>query len=178
MKKRMLHRIHVKLLTLAGPAVDVRSNGSRPACELSNFYPHEFIFDGIRCGSMEGFLQALKKNDPERQRLVCSLSRREAKMRSTDTWKKEQTVYWCGRAYNRHGYRFQFLLRRAFREMLKQCYRFRDALLATGNKRIFHTLGNTDPHSTILMEKELCTILTELRDELRHDYKQTCDKRQ
>ena len=49
--------------------------------------------------------------------------------------------------------------------MLKQCPKFREALMATGNKRLYHTIGNTNPHDTILTEKELCAILTELRNE-------------
>ncbi len=150
---------------MMGLALDIHSKASWPSYALSNFYPHSFEFDGVRCGSMEGFLQSLKSNGRGRQILVCALSKKEAKLRSTDTWKKEQDVYWNGKVYNRHGYRFQFLVRRAYRAMLKQCPKFREALMATGNKRLYHTIGNTNPHDTILTEKELCAILTELRNE-------------
>lgn len=115
---------------------------------------------------MEGFLQAIKTNNLERQKMVCTLSKREAKMRSTDTWKKEQNVFWNGHSFNRHGNQFQFLIRRAYRSMLKQCPKFREALLATGNKILYHTIGKSDPYDTILTEKEFCTILMELRKEL------------
>lgn len=162
----ILHKAKVKVLTWLGLALNIHSKGKWPSYALSNFYPHEFEFDGVTCGSMEGFLQSLKTNDLKRQILVCGLSKKDAKMRSTDTWKKEQTVYWKGRAYNRHGNQFQFLLRRAYRAMLKQCPKFADALKATANRQLFHTIGNTNSHDTILTEKELCTILTELRSEL------------
>lgn len=166
MNTRIFHKVYVKILVLLGLAIDIHSKGKWPSYALSNFYPHEFMFNGVKCGSMEGFLQAIKTENPDRQRMVCSLSKKEAKMRSTDTWKKEQNLFWDGKTYNRHGFRFQFLIRRAYREMLKQSPKFREALLATGTKRLFHTIGNTNPHDTILTERELCDILTELRTEL------------
>lgn len=166
MTQRLVHKVYVRVLTWLGFAIDIHSKGKWPSCALSNFYPHEFDFEGVHCGSIEGFLQSLKTNDIERQILVCGLSKKEAKMRSTDTWKKEQNVFWNGHIYNRHGNQFQFLVRRAYRTMMKQCPKFREALKATGTKRIFHTIGNPNPHDTILTEQELCDILTELRTEL------------
>lgn len=161
------HILKVKILCLLGLALDIHSKGKWPSYALSNFYPHSFEFEGVHCRSMEGFLQSLKTNDKERQVMVCALSKKEAKQRSTDTWKKEQNVYWNGKVYNRHGYQFQFLIRRAYRAILNQCPKFREALVATGGKRLYHCIGNPNPHDTILTEKELCTILTELRSELK-----------
>lgn len=160
---RILHKVKVKVLTWLGLAIDIHSKGKWPSYALSNFYPYEFTFDGVKCGSIEGFLQSLKTNDVRLQEIVCGLSKKEAKKRSTDTWKKEQNVYWKGRTYNRHGNQFQFLVRRAYRAMLKENPKFRDALLATGAKQLFHTIGNPNPHQTILTEKEFHDILTELR---------------
>ncbi len=166
MKRHIFNKVKVKVLVWLGLAIDIHSSGKYPSYMLSNFYPHEFEFDGMKCGSMEGFLQSLKTNDVKRQEFVCGLSKKEAKIRSTDTWTKEQNVYWKGRTYNRHGYQFQFLLRRAYRAMLKQCPKFHEALVSTGTKKLYHSIGKTDPHDTILTEKELCDILTELRSEL------------
>lgn len=166
MSKRLVHKIYVKNLTWLRLAVDIHSKGKWPSYALSNFYPHEFDFEGVRCGSIEGFLQSLKTDDIERQILVCRLSKKEAKMRSTDTWKKEQNVFWNGHQFNRHGNQFQFLVRRVYRAMLKQNPKFREALKATGSKRLYHSIGNPNSHDTILTEKEFCDILTELRNEL------------
>ena len=164
---RDIHILIVKALCLLGLVIDIHSKGRWPSYALSNFYPHSFEFDGVQCGSMEGFLQALKTNDKERQIMVCSLSKKDAKLRSTDTWKKEQNVYWNGRVYNRHGYQFQFLIRRAYRAMLNQCPKFKDALVASGEKKLYHSIGNSNAYDTILTEKELCTILTELRTNIQ-----------
>lgn len=166
MFRSITHKLCVNILCLLGLAVDIQSKGKWPSCALSNFHPHPFVFDDIQCGSMEGFLQSLKTNDKKRQIMVCALSGKKAKQRSTNTWKKEQNVYWNGAVYNRHGFRFQFLVRRAYRAMLKQNPQFRDALAKTGSKRLYHSIGNPDAHDTILTERELCTILTELRNEL------------
>lgn len=165
--KKLIHKIKIKVLCLLGFALDIHSKGKWPSYALSNFHPHSFEFDGVQCESMEGFLQSLKTNDKERQVLVCALSKKEAKQRSTDTWKKEQNIYWNGKVYNRHGYQFQFLIRRAYRAMLNQCPKFRDALVETKEKRLYHSIGNPDAYDTILTERELCTILTELRRELK-----------
>ena len=37
--------------------LEIRSNGLYPSNVLSNMYSNGFCFDGMVCGSMEGFLQ-------------------------------------------------------------------------------------------------------------------------
>lgn len=98
------------------------------------------------------------------QKEICALSGKDAKMRSTDEWKAEQTLYWNGlRSFKRDSDRFQALVRKAYRAMFEQCPKFYEALKASGNKRLYHSIGNPNPKDTILTEKELCDILTELR---------------
>lgn len=157
------HKIKVKLLCWRGKALDIHSKGEWPTNMLSNFYPHNFTFDGIRCGSLEGFLQSLKTNDLEEQIQICALSGKEAKSHSTDTWKQDQTIYWKGQSYYRQGDKYIMLLHRAYRAALEQCKSFRDALAATDNVCLFHTIGNPNACDTILTENELCSILEDLR---------------
>lgn len=45
--------------------MDISSGAGYPASSLSNFAPHEFEIDDIKCASMEGFLQSLKFQNPE-----------------------------------------------------------------------------------------------------------------
>lgn len=162
--KRPFHKLKVKVMCFFGKAIDIHSKGIFPYCTLSNFYPHRFVFDGVDCGSMEGFLQSLKSADPERQIEICRLSRKEAKQAGNDGWKLSQNLYWNGKAYSRHGYEFLGLIKRAYEALYGQSPLFRDALKATGNKRLYHSIGNPDSHDTILTEHEFCTILTALRD--------------
>lgn len=75
-------------------------------------------------------------------------------------------VCWNSVFINRHSEEYQSFIRKVYHAMFDQCTKFREALKATGNKRLFHTIGNPDSHNTILTEKELCDILTELRNEL------------
>ena len=49
--------------------MDIGSGTGYPSANLSNFSPHMFIVDGIKCNSMEGFLQSLKFQDPEKLNL-------------------------------------------------------------------------------------------------------------
>lgn len=61
--------------------MDIGSSTGYPSSVLSNFAPHSFVFDGVKCASMEGFLQSLKFQDPEMQKHVCTLVGRKAKFK-------------------------------------------------------------------------------------------------
>ena len=63
--------------------IDIYSKGDYPADVLSNFYPNEFVIDGVRCGGMEGFLQSLKFKSRKKQDAVAALSGKDAKERRT-----------------------------------------------------------------------------------------------
>lgn len=175
MKTRIFHKAHVTILVWLGVAIDIRSRGKWPKYALSNFYHNSFVLDGISCRSMEGFLQSLKCNHINEQILICKKRGKKAKLfgqhiKGNPCYDFEaRGVFWNETFINRHSLEYQNLLRRAYRAMLDQCPKFREALLATGIKRLYHTIGNTDPHQTILTEKELCDILTELRSELTKD---------
>lgn len=67
--------------------MDIGSGSSYPSCALSNFAPHKFIYDGVECASMEGFLQSLKFSSPEMQAHVCTLVGKSAKFKG-----KKKTV--------------------------------------------------------------------------------------
>lgn len=166
MAARILHKAKVKVLIWLGLAIDISSTDHGPEAILSNFTENHFVYDGVECGGMEGFLQSLKHEDETKQIRVCALFGVRAKRKGTWKWMKNQTVYWKGHSINRHSDEFQSLVRDAFKAMFLQCNKFRDALAATGKKRLFHTMGKQDPHQTFLTEKEFCDILTELRREL------------
>ncbi len=53
--------------------MDIRSNGQYPSGVLSNLCSNGFRFEGMVCGSMEGFLQSLKQQDKDKQRQICSM---------------------------------------------------------------------------------------------------------
>lgn len=160
----MIRRLYTKWLVWRGKAIDIWSKSPYPANVLSNLHPNAFEIDGVKCASMEGFLQSLKYEDVEVQKEICSLSGIEAKERSTSGWQTSQTVYWQGNSIRRPSRQFQDLIERSYFQLYQQNETFRKALLSTKGKNLYHTRGINNPCKTILTENEFCTILTKLRD--------------
>lgn len=144
--------------------LDIRSNGLYPSNVLSNLCSNGFRFDGMICGSMEGFLQSLKRKELDKQRQICSMKGGNARKMSVTSWQTDQIVWWKGKAIDRQGDEYQQLIRHAYQAMFEQNERFRTALMQTGGMILAHTTGEVNPYKTILTPAELCNILTELRD--------------
>jgi len=145
--------------------MEIRSKLDFPAGALTNFAPHAFEIDGIKCASMEGFLQSLIINDEKIQKEICQLVGIEAKnwgIAQDSVWQETQCLWWKGQKYDRHGKGYQELLDRAYAELSKN-ENFKKALLATGDETLTHSIGSSDPYETILTEKEFCDRLMELR---------------
>ena len=144
--------------------LDIRSNGLYPSNVLSNLCSNGFRFDGMICGSMEGFLQSLKRKELDKQRQICSMKGGNARKMSVTSWQTDQIVWWKGKAIDRQGDEYQQLIRHAYQAMFEQNERFRTALMQTRGMILAHTTGEVNPYKTILTPAELCNILTELRD--------------
>ncbi len=178
-----MKKLWIKWLCWRGKAIDIKSNGIYPANILSNLSGNSFYIDNVECKSMEGFLQSLKHHDKTKQRQICSMRGRSAKHQTSNMWKVKQQAYWQGKTIDRQGEEFQQLLRRAYKAMFEQSVRFHDALLLSRGKKLYHSIGENDSYNTILTGKELCRILTEIRD--NEDYKKvvsnqpelTCQRR-
>lgn len=164
---KMMRKLKIKLLCKFGLAVDIHPNGMLPENELSNYYPHRFVFDGVECASMEGFLQSLKYKEPAKQIEICGLIGRAANDRGCENWILNQDLFWKGKQYNRHGWDYQVLLCKAYDAMCTQCKSFRQALKATVKKPLFYSLGEKDPRETVLTASEFIDMLNKLRDRLR-----------
>lgn len=149
--------------------MDIGSGAGYPAGALSNFSPHAFVFEGVECASMEGFLQSLKFDKAHIQVEVCKLVGLAAKFRGkkrNKAWKSRQTLWWKGQAYDRRGREYQDLLDRAYRAMFEQNDSFRRALAAAGKAVLTHSIGCNKESDTVLTEREFCSRLTALRDEI------------
>jgi hypothetical protein len=146
--------------------MDIGSGSGYPSSALSNFSPHAFVFDGVPCASMEGFLQSLKFDKPHIQVEVCKLVGLAAKFRGkkrNKAWKSRQTLWWKGVAYDRHGDAYQELLDGAYNAMCAQSDSFRRALVASGKSVLSHSIGWNKEADTVLTEREFCARLTRLR---------------
>ena len=147
--------------------MDLGSQNEYPSCALSNFAAHEFYLDGVRCASMEGFLQSLKCKNPEMQKHICSLIGIAAKRagRERNDWKKRQKLYWQGKSYDRRSVFYQQLLDRAY-DALGENPGFRKALKAAGNAVFTHSVGKRKEGETVLTVQEFCSRLNRLRSKI------------
>lgn len=145
-------------------SLDVGSKGY-PSSSLNNLTAHPFVLDSNDCGSMEGFLQSLKFDNPIVQKDVCKLSGIAAKNRgkTRDNWKLHRKLWWLGDPYDRFGDEYQHLLDRAYLELARQSAKFREALLATGKSAITYTEGKSKEAETPLTQDEFCHRLIRLR---------------
>lgn len=147
--------------------MNIGSGCGWPGSALSNFAGHGFVFDGIECASMEGFLQSLKFDKPHIQVEVCKLIGKAAKHRGkarNKAWRQAQTLWWKGAAISRHSPEYMRLLWLAYCCMFNQCPAFSSALMATKGMRLTHSIGSSNSSETVLTEREFCGILTRIRD--------------
>ncbi|MBQ0058000.1 MAG: hypothetical protein KBT20_10135 [Bacteroidales bacterium] len=169
--KKIIRKIYVKWLCLIGKAIDISSTSKYPSGYLSNFTPYTFTFRGIEFTSMESLLQGLKFEGVETQNSVFQRVGVKAKLRGKKRkWYLNQTLYWQGIPMKRDSEEYKNIVREAF-YALAENIDFQQTLLATGNKRLYHTMGKSDPTLTILTEDEFCEILTNLRKNLQIDSK-------
>jgi predicted NAD-dependent protein-ADP-ribosyltransferase YbiA (DUF1768 family) len=144
--------------------MDIRSGKTYPSNALSNFAPHPFEIDGVKCNSMEGFLQSLKFKSPDMQEHVCTLVGYAAKMKGKNkNWWRTQTLYWRGEEIERDSKEYQDLLHKAYNALYENT-KFKKALEATGDSTITHSIGKSDSKRTVLTVSEFCGRLTSLRD--------------
>ena len=99
--------------------LDIRSNGLYPSNVLSNLCSNGFRFEGMICGSMEGFLQSLKRQDIDKQRQICSMKGGNARKMSVTSWQTDQIVWWKGQAIDRQSQTYQDLIHRAYKAMFE-----------------------------------------------------------
>lgn len=144
--------------------LDIRSNGLYPSNVLSNLCSNGFRLDGMVCGSMEGFLQSLKRKELDKQRQICNMKGGNARKMSVTSWQTDQIVWWKGQAIDRQSEEYQRLIRRAYQAMFEQSERFRAALMQTRGITLVHTSGEPSSYKTILTPSEFCGILMDLRD--------------
>ncbi len=144
--------------------IDIKAKAPFPGGALSNFAPYPFVFDGVSCACMEGFLQSLKFRDISEQKHVCGSpgSIAHSLGRKID-WRESGRLWWLGTPFDRLSDDYQQLLDRAYDALFEQSPTFRAALKAAGEARLTHSIGKSDPCETVLTVEEFCTRLERLR---------------
>lgn len=145
--------------------IDISSTHEGVSARLSNFEERHFIFDGVKCNSLEGFWQAVKFEDPEEQKKVCLMIGKVAKKYGQKAdWKKDQMLYWQGNAYERGSFvEYPELIYSVYKTIMEQNRGFRRDLLMTNKDILVHSIGSDDPSKTVLTEAEFCLNLMEIR---------------
>lgn len=92
--------------------------------------------------------------------------------------KQHKSFWWKGRAISRQNYKYQELIREAYKAMFEQNERFRVALMSTRGMKLYHSRGEQNSYKTILTESEFCSILTEMRDTYNHTQEWTLNKKE
>jgi len=150
--------------------MDIKSGSGYPAGALSNFAPHPFVFRGVAVSSMEGFLQSLKFKEPDMQRHICTLTGLAAKRSGAKkNWQRTQILWWDGEPLERDSQEYQDLLDEAYSTMFTQNEKALNALKATGNAVLKHSIGRTKQNETVLTRQEFCSRLHKIRDSIRKD---------
>ena len=148
--------------------IDISIYIDYPFKTLSNLHKNPFIYDGVECAGMEGFLQSLKFENEHMQRKVCLLYGARAKGKGAKVeWWQTQTLFWKGKQINRHSNEYQILINEAYYYMMISNENYQEALLATEDNNIVHTLGNDNAKKTILTEREFCDRLLKMREALK-----------
>ncbi len=142
----------MKTLDLGFHTKDEAGLGKR----LSNLYAYEFDIDGRHCGSMEGFLQALKFDNLEIQEELSKMSGYPAYKfgQEGNDWKETQTLYFQDKSYERSSKSFSMLIEKAYDCCFDQNKGFQDSLLESGVATLTHFIGKTDQRDTTLTVHE------------------------
>jgi len=94
--------------------LDIKARGKFPANVLSNFADTDFMFDGFKIKSIEGFLQALKTPDKNKQTEICRMNGFDAKntSKSLKQNKNEMLMFWKNKVYRKESNEFRNLLQK------------------------------------------------------------------
>lgn len=160
----MFRKLMIRWQVWRKKAIDIWSKSPYPANVLSNLHSSGFRFDGVVCGSMEGFLQSLKYKETDKQCRICGMKGKKAKKMSVNGWQTDQIVWWKGKAIDRQSEAFLKLVSKAYKAMFEQNESFRTALMSTRGMVLYHSRGERNPFKTILTPSEFCGILTDIRD--------------
>jgi predicted NAD-dependent protein-ADP-ribosyltransferase YbiA (DUF1768 family) len=150
--------------------INIISTAEGPEAILSNFADTPFTLDGVTCASVEGFIQGLKEQKPDKQRRICLRNGFEAKRASSRRRnrrvRESGIVWWQGRAVSFKSEEYYQLIERGIRAKLDQNATARQALFDTRNAELVHDTGRPESPNTSLPSERFVSILMKIRTEL------------
>lgn len=76
-------------------------------------------------------------------------------------------MWWQGEPTKRDSQEYQDFLDEAYNCLFRQNEKARNALLATGNAMLKHSVGRHKQNETILTQQEFCSRLMKMRETIR-----------
>lgn len=144
--------------------IDIDFRSTNPQAKmLSNLYPHKFTFRGVKCGSMEGLLQSLKRKDVPIQIATCAKAGFDAKFSARGITWQNTGLWWAGVELDRFSDDYALFIHEAYTNLYEQNMTFREALEKTSPHNLDHSIGRAAQKDTILTKKEFCSTLLYLR---------------
>lgn len=132
---------------------------------LSNLADKSFVFDGEQIRSLECVLQSIKIMDATEQAKFFSAPGAWCKkMGRKLPWSQTRLLWWKGVPMDRDSEEYQRFLDRLFGACYTCNRPFREALVASGDRELLHTIGTVDSEFTILTQEEFLSRLRILRD--------------
>lgn len=150
--------------TLTGDnVIDISFKSKGIAKALSNLCPYDFLINGVKCASMESFIQSLRIKDELLQKEICKKTGPFCYSIRTmfDDWRVTQKVYWKGIEYDRHSLEYTLLLRNAYKNLYTYSNTFKYALNKAKEEKytLIHSVGCTDKNETLLTPQEYIDLL-------------------
>ena len=150
--------------------INIVSTAEGPGAILSNFAHTPFEFDGVACGSVEGFIQGLKEENLEKQKRICLRFGFEAKRAGTKKRNRKVresgTLWWQDQPILLKSEEYYQLIERGIRAKFEQSEVAKQALIATGDAILTHDTGKPESPNTSLPANRFLSILEEIRKEL------------
>ena len=151
-------------------AINIISTSSGPEAILSNFAHTPFSLDGVACASVEGFIQGLKEQGPEKQGRICQKHGFEAKRAGTRKRNRKVresgTVWWQEQAVAFKSEEYYALIERAVRAKFELHADARKALRETAGAELTHETGKPEAPGTSFPKERFLGMLRKIRAEL------------
>lgn len=147
--------------------MNIGSGKGYPLSQLCSDSLHPFELDGVKCASIDSFVQGLKFEKASQQASVCKEAPKAARERGKKAmdWKNGQVLWWKGQALERRSTEQRELLQRAVSQAANQCPAFRDALVHTGTM-VLDCSAQSKEFDTPVTEAEYCAALSSVRVQL------------
>ena len=122
----------------------------------------EFVFDGVKCSSIENLFQSFFVPDFEQQQHICFSINKPLILNNKYDGVDNTLLYWKGLEFSRFSVQYQFILNNIFIGLSKN-KDFIELLLNTDNEVMLSCFSSNDPFKSIFTKDEFIARLNYIR---------------